>query len=269
MPVDRFLAGRTIALSISETADLPFLGLSASHFRDALTEIGRHLLAEGARLIYGGDLRANGFTEVLFELAYRHASDLAEAQLINPLPWPVHISRPWEELAAKAKSVAPVAHIEFLALDGSPLPDDQRQSMTPHSPSPDEWSEGLTAMRNVVAGRADAYVLLGGQRAGYKGKMPGIAEEALAAIRAGKPVFLLGGFGGCARDVAELIGLRTTNSLTCATDWSGADQFADVRPAHLHCGLNERDICRLAATVHTDEFAALVLRGLRLALTHT
>ena len=41
-----------------------------------------------------------------------------------------------------------------------------------------------------------ARIVLGGRVAGYKGRMPGIAEEALLSLQAQQPVFLLGGFGG-------------------------------------------------------------------------
>jgi len=33
--------------------------------------------------------------------------------------------------------------------------------------------------------------------------MPGIAEETYLSLEAQQPVFVLGGFGGCARDIAE------------------------------------------------------------------
>jgi len=38
--------------------------------------------------------------------------------------------------------------------------------------------------------------MLGGRTLGYKGKYPGLVEEALITLQAGKPLFLLGGFAG-------------------------------------------------------------------------
>ena len=64
-----FLGGHTIALSISNSPDLAVLGLGKEHLDDAMTEIARHLIACGATLAYGGDLREGGFTELLFEIA--------------------------------------------------------------------------------------------------------------------------------------------------------------------------------------------------------
>jgi len=49
---------------------------------------------------------------------------------------------------------------------------------------------------------------------GYRGTIPGIAEEASLSLEAGQPLFLVGGFGGCARDIAETLGL--------AERWAGS-----------------------------------------------
>lgn len=68
MSYEEVLGQQVIAISISESPDMPALGLSDGHLRDAMVEIARHLLALGARLVYGGDLRQYGFSELLFEL---------------------------------------------------------------------------------------------------------------------------------------------------------------------------------------------------------
>ena len=68
-------------------------------------------------------------------------------------------------------------------------------------------------MRRTMRGEIDARILMGGQVENYKGRMPGVAEEALLSLRSGQPVFLLGGLGGCARDIAETVGL--------ADSWAG------------------------------------------------
>ena len=87
MSYEEVLGQQVIAISISESHDMPALGLSDGHLRDAMAEIARHLLALGARLVYGGDLRQQGFSELLFELVSRHRRDSAEddrrADVIN------------------------------------------------------------------------------------------------------------------------------------------------------------------------------------------
>lgn len=63
-----FLSGRCIAFSISRSPDMEVLGMGREHLDDAMTEIARHLIACGATLAYGGDLREKGFTKRLFEV---------------------------------------------------------------------------------------------------------------------------------------------------------------------------------------------------------
>ena len=77
-------------------------------------------------------------------------------------------------------------------------------------------AEALTAMREASLVLTSARVVIGGKRgdlgvAGdadrYSGKMPGIYEEALNSIAGEKPTFVLGAYGGAARDVAIDLGL--------------------------------------------------------------
>ncbi|WP_395459861.1 hypothetical protein ACHMW5_36155 (plasmid) [Azospirillum melinis] len=263
MTVDRFLEGRTISLSVSESPDLKRLGLGEAHLGDALVELARHLIAEGAILLYGGDLRDGGFTERLFQLAYRHAHDVSKPVLINPQPWPIHITADWSKLEAAAKAVAPAATMEFLDPRGVPMPPAQRAAeLTPIRLTAEDWEAGLTAMRREVARRADAAILVGGKMDGYKGRMPGVVEEAWEAMNAESPVYLVGGFGGAAGSLCEefgLLGPRTQQSHQSPA----ATLFSNLTEANLRTGLDGSELRQLAKSRNTDEIVALVLRGLR------
>ncbi|EML9403055.1 hypothetical protein RFI33_001470, partial [Klebsiella pneumoniae] len=102
MTYREMLSQHVIAISTSDSPDMPVLGLSQQHLYDAMTEIARHLLALGARIVYGGDLRANGFTELLFELVARHRRDADEgderSSILNYLAWPVHMQKDSSDL---------------------------------------------------------------------------------------------------------------------------------------------------------------------------
>ncbi len=200
-----------IAISTSESPDMPALGLSHEHLRDAMAEIARHLLALGARLIYGGDLRQYGFSELLFELVARHRRDSDEGDdqtgVTNYLAWPVHMLQPAADLEKAAADLAGSAELVCLRLDGARMSMPERRQLAPIHPTEAEWSEGLTAMRQTMLAETSARIVLGGRVDKYKGKMPGIAEEALLSLQGGQPLFLMGGFGGCARDIAETLGL--------------------------------------------------------------
>ena len=185
-------------------------GLSLGHLREALADFAIHLLASGDDLAYGGDLRAHGFTELLFDLVarYRRPAEVrVRPPVTNYLAWPVHISMTAETLSGFEAHILGSAQLALIGRDGSRLTMEQRHSLQRHEPDESEWAEGLTRMRRIMRAETDARVVLGGRVEDYKGRMPGIAEEALLSLQSGQAVFLVGGFGGCTRDIAETLEL--------------------------------------------------------------
>jgi hypothetical protein len=261
----QILAGRAIAISISDSPDMPVLGLGKEHLEDAMTEIARHLLALGARLLYGGDLREGGFTQLLFELINRHRrnseQDDSKVAATNYLAWPVHIAITAAQLSELANALNGTAEIVRLQLDGTIL---TAKHWTRRSKAPatrEEWAEGLTAMRRTMAASSNARIVLGGRVEGYKGRMPGVAEEALMAIERKQPLYLLGGFGGCGADIARTIGFAIPRA-DRADNWPGHKRFVGRKAQDLNNGLTVDESATLAATTHVDEAVTLILRGL-------
>jgi hypothetical protein len=127
-----------------------------------------------------------------------------------------------------------------------------------------DWAHGLTAMRRFVTRECDARVVMGGRRAGFRGRMPGVLEEALIALEARRPLYVLGGFGGCAGDVAEWLGLRGPSQAVTSGDAAPEVPEAFVRfsASDLHNGLTVDENRALASTAHIDQAVTLVLRGL-------
>ena len=241
------------------------LGLGREHLDDAMAEVARHLLALGARLLYGGDLRAGGFTRLLFELVSRHRrnTDLGDGRVgvLNYLAWPVHAGLPADDLRALAGDLDGTAELVLLEPDGAPLPAAVRYGMTPRPPGDNEWAGGLTSMRRAMTAACDARIVLGGRVSGYKGDMPGVAEEALLAMEAGQPLYVLGGFGGCARDIARDMRLLPKGE-RATPDWPGRQLFADRSHLSLSNGLTREENRTVASTPFIDQAVALVLRGL-------
>ena len=256
------IAGSKVAISISESPDMSVLGLSNAHLRDAMDRLALHLLSSGARLASGGDLRAYGFTEWLFELVSRYRRETSEVQIgvTNYLAWPVHIRMATDELEAISAGLADTGELVCLTQDGHHLDPSVWSKRPLHQPTNEEWAAGLTAMRHVVRRATHARVVLGGRVTGYKGVMPGIAEEALLSLRKRQPLFLLGGFGGCTRDIAETLGLvdRWAGSRPV---WPGREKFEEFS-SDLSNGLSEEENATLARTPHIDQANVLVLRGL-------
>lgn len=259
------LSQKAIAISISDSAELAALGMADEHLRDAMAEVARHLLAMGARLIYGGDLRANGFTEVLFELVarYRRDADIGDTRLgvVNYFAWPIVTAKPAEEWRKLADELAGVAEVKCLDAKGGEVGLDSLPAQPQPPASDQEWADSLSAMRATVTSSSHARVVLGGKTSGYKGAMPGIAEETLAAMRANQPVYVLGGFGGCAGDIAADLGLTPLRPGPKAA-WPSRAEFASFKFTNLNNGLDEGENRVLARTIHVDEAITLILRGL-------
>lgn len=254
-----------IAVSVSESPDMQLLGLGEQHLRDAMAEIARHLLALGSRLVYGGDLRTEGFSELLFELVARHRRDAdlddRRTGVTNYLAWPVHIQMTREDMECNLADLDGVAELICVALDGRLLTLPQRQALASAQPTDQEWTAGLAAMRLAMRSGTHARIVLGGRVGQFKGSMPGIAEEALLSLQAKQPIFLIGGFGGCTRDIAETIGLALPWAAS-RPNWPRRHEFEAFTWESLNNGLTLEENAVLALTPHIDQAIALVLRGL-------
>jgi hypothetical protein len=265
MTYREMLSQRVAAISVSESPDMPVLGFTEEHLCDAMAEIARHLLALGARLAYGGDLRTQGFTELLFELVARHGREQEEGDgqrsVTDFLAWPVHILMSTADLERYASELTEHAKLVLLTLEGGHCTMDERHMMPQSPPTEVQWAQGLTSMRRVMLRATHARIVLGGRVEGYKGLMPGIAEEALLSLQARQPLFLIGGFGGCSRDIAEALGLAA-RSTTSRPKWKELEAFVDFKGVDLDNGLTREENAILAKTPHIDEAIALTLRGL-------
>ena len=256
-------APRIVAISTSDSPDMDALGLSECHLREAVAEFAIHLLASGANLAYGGDLRQQSFTELLFELVMRYRQqEETEARVTDYLAWPVHIRMTVDDLDKHNAKLLEFAQLVLIGQDGSRMSMEDRQMLPSREPTDSEWSAGLTSMRQAMCRETGARIVLGGRVEGYKGDMPGIAEEALLSFRAGQPLFLVGGFGGCTCDIAEAVRLVDTRS-SYRPAWPGRHRFERYGPDDLHNGLSIEENRVLARTSHIEQAVFLVMLGLR------
>lgn len=281
----RFLEGKNVAISISESPDSSILGIGKAMFEDLSVELARHLLVSGAHLVYGGDLRPGGFTELFKDLAYQYGIYEKDKTLknyfTNYLAWPIYVG------------MAPATHGEYkscrVQCQNATIPDtipaDLHGQMVP--PSTVEnlyyWAESLKAMRLEMESNIDARIILGGRVAGFKGYMPGLYEEAIIAANCKHPIFLLGGFGGAASRLIKLLKGETSSEKLfeeCCSqhlyqkfvtylakekeemNFKALDVFfynMDV----LKNGLSKEDNEQLFVTTNVTEIIALILKGLR------
>ena len=203
------LSNERVGTSIS---DAPVEGFANHHIHSdylvRLTQdLARHLLARSATLLYGGDLRPDGFTEFILDEARILKDRLEEAapHVENHLAWPLHVSDP-EMTAWRAKYQQVMKTVEYDIADDVANGIDKRVFL-PHSTSRNRyiWSRCLTEMREQSISSSTARICAGGRLTGYKGKMPGILEEIVLTFNEKKPIFLLGAFGGVVGDVCKLL----------------------------------------------------------------
>ena len=215
------LFNKKIGISISdpETIELKNSGQDTSHLFRLSQCVANYVLGRGATLIYGGDLRKNGYTEQLLQVAQilKDRLRMPNIYLKNYLAWPIYLSDTSEIKKWKAQ------HCGLLKMNEIPM-DEMVSDLVPTDKkflNPDTvdncyvWSKSLSKMRNEMIRDCDARICAGGKKTKYKGKMPGVLEEILIALELGCPLYLLGGFGGIVHDVCEVLqGNKCPDSLT-------------------------------------------------------
>ena len=260
-----------VGLSISDSPELAELGFGQTHLMDAFAEISRHLLAAGAVLATGHDLRTKGgFGQALLQLAQSYFADREQI----PRPIQTYLRWPLFQTLTIAERTKFALVTEF--------------HDCPEPKSDEPPGEALRVMRENMNKNIDARIFLGGKIVDSKGPLPGIAQEAWLALESNKAVFLLGAFGGATLDIIKVLKGQIVPRMTRAwqeehrgsvmkewDDWCSKQgrlltQFEPLPSPfgkdewwkRLHNGLNEAENERLATTIYIPEMIALILRGL-------
>lgn len=290
-----------IALSVSEAEDLARYGLRKPHLDGVLLELSRYLLLAGIRLAYGGHLRAEGYTirlanllrDPIVEQLRGEATEAKAlpAELITYIPWPTLQS------VQDEANLGPL--VEVRQCDRPMDVDETLDSAFAAHPQVEipidspvhrfGWSRGLTVMRERQTLEADARIIIGGRLGptgdGYKGKMPGVLEEALLSIKAERPIYLVGGFGGCTRLIIDTIEGISRKELSWEYQnkvpysdelremyqergqaWDEYEQISALIKERGYTGLNngltDDENRELATTRSTDRIVGLIFLGL-------
>jgi hypothetical protein len=275
-----------VGISISEPAEeeLVGLGLSELHVRHAFIELVRHLLAAGGSVAYGGDFRAKGYTQALFDLArtYNPQNLTPSERIFNYLAWPIWKGISTEDLADLA-NVATVTKVS--APEGAP--DNLSQIEERTQPELFWNSMALTGMRRVMTSEIGARIVIGGRVSGQQGIYPGIIEEADLALQKSVPLFVIGGFGGCGHLLAKCLHGESPPELTIeyqvehtarfnelvveasnhgsAPDYDSlVRRFTSARMSGLRNNLSEAENQILRDANDIDQVLPLIIKGLRL-----
>ena len=187
-----------VAISISEANDIEDIGLIIEHLHLLMVEIARYLLINRATLMYGGDIFYNkeefNFTKSLVELLISYNKDYYDKKrLIN------FSVKPFSNKLSKAIKAEYKGIIEFIEL-GNDCTFEQKNIVY----------NNLSLLREEMTKACNARVVIGGKVDGFLGRYPGILEEVFYAIKYNKPIFIVGGFGGCAKEIVNFIQNRST-----------------------------------------------------------
>jgi hypothetical protein len=212
----------TITVSISESDDLQHYGLSQKHFETLTDEIHLYLFLAGLKIAYGGALKgefsqASNFTLRLFELV-RTYSKLAEGvqaaplkeAILNIAPWPLWLGygeSEWKLFSGKVARYeqSPRPDLPWGDDDIFPYAENGRRFGSDTPERRYAWARGLTAMRELVTAQSQARIVIGGKLVGCSGLVPGVVEEAWMSLVHKHPLYLVGGFGGAAMVVSDLL----------------------------------------------------------------
>jgi hypothetical protein len=169
--------------------------------------LARHLLASEHTLIYGGDLRDEGFTKFILDEATVLRDRLQTEQLFveNHLAWPLYTKKENTKWYANYKTVVkPVS--ANIPDDVKGLIQNEELFLEPNCPENKYiWSRCLTEMREESIHSSAIRVFAGGKFENYLGKMPGVLEEFLIAYKEKKVIFLVGGLGGLTGKLCDSI----------------------------------------------------------------
>ena len=216
MTSENILSSITLGLSLSESPDIKALGFSDIHFRDIFIEFSRYMLACGATLAYGGDFRHGGFTEELLALKATYKGNANK--IVNYLGWPIHAEMDNWSPAEKLKYKKSAEFVRCPIPDGVDKSIPENKFLPPIKTNLDFmliWARSMSKMRReYLADRNDAQILLGGRMVGYSSKYPGVVEEAYEIMKAEKPLYLIGAFGGATRAVIDAVSGKRPESLT-------------------------------------------------------
>jgi hypothetical protein len=282
-----FLASKAIGLSSSESDNLESIGLSELHLQDLVIEINRYLLASGASMVYGGDLRIGGITEVLISLvsSYNFPDQENKDRLRSYLAFPISLN------LTKETEAEYVDRIKFCKVEPPEdlyIPDRSKFVPPVGASNLYLWARSLTKMRQEMEESCDARVFIGGRATGFKGRAPGVLEEILVSLHKETPLFLIGGFGGVVesvvahlngeshlqevlneisqlKDFIELSHEYVTNGLGSVMDWP-SELVKLLEPGWVilseRNGLSVDDNKRLAKSTHVVEIVYYILKGL-------
>ncbi len=234
------LAGWKVALSVSDAPDRARLGFPAREVERSLLAVCTAIVREGGEILYAGDLLPEHYTFKIFNhLAGAYAGSRQDAPFLYVVAEPIARRTGFEALVAALKLARSVAQVR-LSIGGRLTPVrlsgdallvgelGEERRVIADTAGWFDWlaiqihqtdADAYTTVRRAIAAEADAKVAMGGKMGlvgqphdQFEGHMPGVVEETILTLEAGKPLVLLGAYGGAVRDCAIALGLMAADA---------------------------------------------------------
>jgi hypothetical protein len=197
------IAAIRVGMSVSLPSDGPAFGLYEEQVNDLSVMLAAALVHMGADLAYGGDLRPGGITFQLAHVVDQFAPAKSVKQVLRSfIAWPLYLQ--WTAEGRRQRLV----NTQPTKVEPGPLPpriSPKKKSLRKYEgfrtfvstrEGAVAFARSLARLRREMTGECQARVALGGASAGALGRMPGVLEEVMLALRENQPVYLLAGFGG-------------------------------------------------------------------------
>ena len=206
MKESKLLKGKTVMFSISETS------LEQKYpMHSIITDLLKYSFYYGAKIAYGGVLNYKeeklNLLIQMFKTIDLYKDKNNKFKILNHLAYPFYLLNTDEDrekfgsLIDMSNKYNPENSLENLE------PNDVIENIlkNPNIENFRVMGSSLTNMREGIIKSSDIVVIVGGKTEGYKGKYPGILEEFLLATEKCKPIFIVGSYGGVAKEIIKLI----------------------------------------------------------------
>lgn len=222
-----------VGISVSPCADAAKMGYDARQINRIVIRLAQYWLDRNMCVVFGHDWRDDGVMRAIAEFAIKVAAGARgfeqtsdrflsrqrdgyeKLRMLNVVPTGRNsLSKAALDTQRESGGILKVLtvndaieslNIRKMELAGQHLSENMES----------QRAEELTILRRCITALLDpgCRICLGGKTSGFQGKEPGVIEEAKLAIELGKPLYLLGGFGGATRLWGE------SNSNDCTRYW--------------------------------------------------
>ena len=243
----------SVGISVSQCKEALRIGYDDQQIHRIVIRIAQYFLDKNMRVIFGHDWRPDGVMHAVAKFAGRVASrSEANSDLNDELPRMLNVVPTSREAISSDALNAERDHGGVLKVTpvDELLPKLQERFRTPEAINQENANKTeahkLMALRHCITVLLDpgCRICLGGLTNGHHETEPGVTEEAKLALTHGKPLYLMGGFGGATRTFGE-------DQMHRRSLYWEADN-----------GLSDREKAELFDTIDVEHALRLIFKGI-------